>query len=33
VSFDTYLADKNPFLNTGSQIFYTGLSLGFEAYW
>jgi hypothetical protein len=33
VSFDTYLADKQPFLNTGSQIFYTGLSLGFEAYW
>jgi hypothetical protein len=33
VSFDTYLADKNPFLNTGSQIFYTGLSLGFECYW
>ncbi len=33
VSFDTYLADKNPFLNTGSQIFYTGVSLGFEAYW
>jgi hypothetical protein len=33
VAFDTYLADKNPFLNTGSQIFYTGLSLGFECYW
>jgi hypothetical protein len=33
VSFDTYMSDKNPFLNTGSQIFYTGLSLGFECYW
>ena len=32
-SFRTYLFDKNPFLSSGGQIFYTGLSLGLEAYW
>ncbi len=33
VSFDSYLFDKQPFLNTGGHVFYTGLSVGLEAYW
>jgi hypothetical protein len=33
VSFDNYLADRNPSLNEGGQIFYNGLSVGLEAYW
>jgi hypothetical protein len=33
VSFTTYLSDARPFLNTGSVIFYTGLSLGLDCYW
>jgi hypothetical protein len=33
VSFNTYLANATPVLNTGGVIFYTGLSLGLEAYW
>ena len=33
VSFNTYLANATPMLNTGGVIFYTGLSLGLEAYW
>ena len=32
-SFHTWLANPQPFLNTGGQIFYTGLSVGFDAYW
>jgi hypothetical protein len=32
-SFRTYLFDKSPFLSSGGQIFYTGLSLGCEVYW
>jgi hypothetical protein len=33
VSFDNFLADRNPALNEGGQIFYNGLSVGLEAYW
>lgn len=33
VSFDTNLAAKPAIVNAGGQIFYNGLSLGFEAYW
>lgn len=32
-SFDTYMAARVPSLNEGGQIFYTGLSVGLEAFW